>query len=96
MKKKSDKVQLTGARLRAATKKAPASAAPVPVRTDGRNCFGLAWFKTEQEADAYAKLVQGRGERYNGGWLDGKPCGREEQFDYVDPKHGKLYAVSEA
>jgi len=79
----------------AAKKKKFTPALPVPVKTDSRICFGIAYFTSEKDADRYAKDVQRRGITYNGGWLDGKPCGRETQWDHEDPTLGKLYAVTE-
>ena len=68
---------------------------PKPVKTESRICFGLAWFETEAEAETYAAFVRARGDRYNGGWFDGMPCGRAKQFDYSDSELGcRLYAVS--
>lgn len=64
-----------------------------PVRTESRNCFGLAWFGTEAEADAYAAAVQARGKTINGGMMHGQSCGRATCYDYTDQEHGRLYAV---
>lgn len=67
---------------------------PVPDEVDNRICFGIAYFKKEADADRYAAYVRDRGITYNGGWMDGKPCGRDNTWDYV--KDGvKLYAVTE-
>jgi hypothetical protein len=68
---------------------------PVPVKTDSRICFGIAYFKTEKDAERYAKDIVRRGITYNGGWLDGKPCGRDKTWDHVDATLGQLYAVTE-
>jgi hypothetical protein len=67
---------------------------PKPIKTSERNCFGIAWFQTEAEAEAYSKYIWSQGKRYNGGWLDGQRCGREASFDYEDKELGKLYAVT--
>ena len=65
------------------------------VKTDSRICFGLEWYDDEEEADRRARQVFEAGRRYVGGWFDGKPCGREKQFDFHDPDTGRrLYAVS--
>jgi len=69
---------------------------PTPVKIDSRISFGLAYFTTEADANAYATMVEQRGDTRNGGWFHGEPCGREPGFDYIDPTLGKLYAVSEA
>ena len=68
---------------------------PKPVLRDGRICFGISYFTTEADADAYSASIVIRGDTYNGGWLDGKPCGREKHRDYVHPTHGLLYAVTD-
>jgi hypothetical protein len=97
MKKRSDKVKLTGARLRASQEKKaePAQEVPKPVKVDARICFAINYFSSEADAQAFAADVESRGATYNGGWFHGKPCGREEQWDYVDDKLGKLYAVTD-
>ena len=53
------------------------------VRLDSRTCFGISFFLSEEEAQAYAAEVRERGETYNGGWFHGMACGRDETFDYV-------------
>jgi len=73
----------------------PAPATPAPVLRDGRICFGISYFATETDANAYAAEVQRRGETYNGGFFDGMPCGREKHRDYVHPTFGQLYAVTD-
>jgi hypothetical protein len=71
----------------AANAKAEA-AAPKPVDSEGRACFGLKWFATEAEADAYAAMVVARGDTYWGGFFHGMPCGRDSSFDYVVTEEG--------
>ena len=68
-----------------------------PVDSEERICFGLIWYDTEQEAQTAAKIIHKNGDRYNGGMLDGKPCGREPRFDRQegDIRKGK-YAVTYA
>ena len=73
-------------------KKKNAAAIPVPVKTQGRICFGIAWFTSEADAKRYAEAHVG--DTYNGGFFHGMPCGRDKGFDYVDPQHGKLFAVT--
>jgi hypothetical protein len=67
---------------------------PVPVKTDSRICFGISYFTTKADAAAFDRFVAKRGDTYNGGWLHGKPCGRDQTWDHVDPVLGQLYAVT--
>jgi hypothetical protein len=67
---------------------------PVPVKTESRICFGIAYFKTEAEADEAARQVRQRGETYNGGFFHGMSCGRDSSFDHVDETYGKVFAVT--
>lgn len=69
---------------------------PVPVIRDSRTCYGIYYFRTEAEAAQYDKIVRKRGDTYNGGYFHGMACGRDKTFDYDDPKHGRLYAVTVA
>lgn len=70
-------------------------AAPVPVKQDGRICFGIDYYATEEDAQVAAAIVREQGRTYNGGYFHGMPCGREEHRDYVDPETGKkLFAVT--
>jgi len=63
---------------------------PTPVKSDSRTCFGLYWFATEAEAEAYGAAVGGH---VNGGFMDGMPCGRTETAkSWDDPVNG-LFAV---
>lgn len=65
------------------------------VKHDSRICFGIAYFATEEDADAYAAVVKEQGLTYNGGWFHGMPCGRDKAFDHVDKETGQqLYAVT--
>lgn len=79
---------------RIAKKPAKKTSEPVPVKSEQRICFGIAWYKTEAEANAADAICRERGYTYNGGWLDGKPCGRDSAWDYDDPVHGRLYACT--
>lgn len=65
-----------------------------PVDRDIRTCFSIAFFATEQEADEYAKFVEEHGYTYNGGYFDGRPCGRDKSFDR-DVNGVKQYAVTD-
>lgn len=68
-----------------------------PVKSDSRICFGIEWFATEEEAEAFGEEVRKRGDRYNGGWFHGMACGRDYSFDHVDKETSKkLYAVTTA
>jgi hypothetical protein len=97
MKKRSQDVKLTGARLRASKEKPAEKPAevPKPVKIDARTAFAINWFQSEADAQAFAADVKRRGATYNGGWLHGRPCGRDETWDYVDENLGKLYAVTD-
>ncbi len=68
---------------------------PVPVKTQSRICFGIAWFSTLSDAMTYAAYVEAKGYTYNGGFFHGMGCGRDESFDYTDAVLGKLYAVTD-
>jgi hypothetical protein len=65
-----------------------------PVKVDSRICFAIAYYAREADAETAAKIVVARGETYNGGFFHGMCCGRDAGWDYVDPVHGKLYAVT--
>lgn len=97
----------------AVTQPKPAKAEPVkpeipkPVMRDERISFGIKWFLTEEDAQAYAKAHSGA--TYNGGWFHGMSCGRDKSWDMeVKPCHHerndidrsipvgtKLYAVTD-
>jgi hypothetical protein len=69
--------------------------APVPVKTESRICFGIAWYATEAEAMEADRIGRMQGNTYNGGWFHGMPCGRDTTWDHVDQKTGQqLYAVT--
>ena len=68
---------------------------PVPVRTDNRTCFGLAWYATEADAVAAGKRNVLAGLTVNGGWLHGMPCDRAPGFDYVTADGVALFATRE-
>jgi hypothetical protein len=77
------------------TKTAKAAPLPTPVKLDSRICFGIAYFATEADADAYAAHVRKVGQTYNGGYFHGMPCGRDTSWDHVDRETGQqLYAVT--
>lgn len=57
---------------------------PTPVRTESRNCFGISYFSTEEEAEAFARIVVEQGQTYNGGFYHGLPCGRSKALDRPD------------
>ena len=66
------------------------------VKRDSRICFGIAYFSTEADAEAYAGHVWAMGYTYNGGFYHGRACGRDKSFDHVDKETGKnLYAVTD-
>jgi hypothetical protein len=64
------------------------------VAEEQRICFGITWFATEEEADKYAQEVKAKGRTYNGGFMDGMPCGRDKGFDRVVDGI-KQYAVTD-
>ena len=68
---------------------------PKATKHDQRICFGISWFKTEDDAKAYEADVKKRNRRVNGGYFHDMPCGRAPHFDYVDKEHGQLYAVTD-
>ena len=68
---------------------------PKAVDHDQRICFGISFFKTEDDAKLYDQFVRRRGTTYHGGFFHGMPCGRDASFDYVHKDHGKLYAVTD-
>lgn len=67
---------------------------PDAVKHDSRICFGINFYRTEEDAQRAARVVQARRQTYNGGFFDGMACGREPHRDYVDPVLGKLFAVT--
>lgn len=67
---------------------------PTPHHRDDRICFGIAWFTSERDANDYDKIVREKGLTYNGGFFDGRPCGRDKNWDYE--RDGiKYYAVTD-
>lgn len=69
----------------------PLPGGPMPVKTEGRICFGILWYDTEEKAKEAAKIVRRLGRTYNGGWFHGMACGRDKTFDN---KEAGLYAVT--
>jgi len=65
------------------------------VKREQRICFGIAWFATEADADAYAAEVRKAGRTYNGGFFHGMPCGRDSGWDHTDGEGRRLYAVTD-
>jgi len=68
--------------------------APKPVKLDVRICFAIGYYASEADAALAAAAGKARGDTYNGGYFDGMACGREKNWDYVDPVLGQLYAVT--
>jgi len=57
---------------------------PAPVKatiTEQCDGFGIEWFTTEKDADAYHRTVRQRGDVYGAGPLKGMSCGREPSYD---------------
>ena len=77
-----------------ATKKTEPKEPVKPVKYDGRICFGIAFFTSEEDAQKYDAYVKQRGDSYNGGWFHGMPCGRDTTWDHKDEKLGQLFAVT--
>ena len=68
---------------------------PQPVKIDSRICFGIAYFTSKKDAEAYDRYVREQGLTYNGGYFHGMSCGRDATWDHVDQSSGKqLYAVT--
>ena len=76
--------------------KKTSSAIPSPVEIDSRICFGIHYFSTVADAEAYAKVISARGDTYNGGYYHGMSCGRDEGWDYTNKAGVKLFAVTVA
>lgn len=58
--------------------------APAPAKqtkTEQRDGFGIEWFGSEKDADAYHRTVRQRGDVYGAGPLKGMSCGREPSYD---------------
>ena len=64
------------------------------LKSDGRICFGIEWFGSEEDAMERDKEVRAAGRSYNGGFFHGMSCGRDSSFDYEDKELGKLFAVT--
>lgn len=81
--------------MRQPRRSAPARVdAPEPVKTESRICFGIAYFRTEEDANRFSSFVHKRGDTYNGGFYHGMACGRDSGFDHTDKELGPLYAVT--
>lgn len=80
----------------AATRPPTRRTLPKPVAQLSLICYGVVYLRSEEEAAQWDAYVRARGERYNGGYLGGMPCGREKGRDIVDPVHGPLFAVTVA
>jgi hypothetical protein len=61
---------------------------------DGRIAFSLYMFTNEDDANTCAREVERQGNTYNGGWMHGRACGREDRFDYTDNVGVRWFAVS--
>lgn len=61
---------------------------------DGRISLSVLYFESQTDATKIAKEVVKQDCRYNGGWFDGKLCGRETAFDFTDQNNIKWYAVT--
>lgn len=72
-----------------------ASPVPTPAKYDSRICFGIAYFKTEADADRYAAHVTAQGRTYNGGYFHGRPCGRDRTWDHTDANGVQYFAVTD-
>lgn len=66
---------------------------PGHVSRSNRICFGVDYFDSPEAARAAHEAVRAAGRTYNGGWMDGAPCGRNPGFDY-ESEGRKLYAVT--
>ena len=55
---------------------------PRPVYTESRSCFGIAYYKTEEDAKKAHDIVMKADVRYVGGFYHDMKCGREPQRDY--------------
>lgn len=67
---------------------------PNAIDHDSRICFSILWFATEAEADAAHEKVRERRDRYNGGYMHGMLCGRDESFDKREAGEVTAYAVT--
>lgn len=62
--------------------------------SDSRISIGILFFADERDAVECAKAVRKAGNEYNGGWFQGKACGREKERDYTDDNGVKWFAVT--
>ena len=68
---------------------------PYHVKYRAGCAFSIRWFATEEDANIMGAAVRASGATYNGGYYHGRPCGRDETFDYIDPVLGQIYAVTD-
>jgi hypothetical protein len=71
----------------------PIAGGPMPVLTEGRYSFSLAWYDSLDKATAAAKVVVASKATRNGGYFHGEALGREEDFDFTH-EGVPLFAVS--
>jgi hypothetical protein len=73
-----------------------AETSPKAVKKESRIAFGISYFATEVDANAYAVRVREQGLTYNGGFLHGVLWGRAPHFDHRDRATGqRLFAVTD-
>ena len=60
-----------------------------------RNDLTIRWYATEKDANTISARVEASGATYYGGERHGQPCGRDTRYDYIDPVHGNMYAVTD-
>jgi hypothetical protein len=60
-----------------------------PIHTEQRICFGIAYFLTEADAQAFGDYYRKAGATYIGGYSDGMPTGRERNRDLVVTENHK-------
>ena len=65
-----------------------------PAKTDGRICFGIEYYTTEEDAQERAAQVRAARHTYNGGMYHGRPCGRNTAFDHIDGNGQPMFAVT--
>lgn len=69
---------------KAKTKKSmPNAPKAVPIHTDQRTCFGIAFFLKESDAQAFGDYYRAAGATYIGGYFHGMPTGRDSGWDFV-------------
>ena len=69
--------------------KSTKSKVPAPIHTDGRTCFAIAYFLTEEDAQKFGDYYRAAGHVYNGGYMDGMRTGRDKGWDFVVEEHHK-------